>query len=57
MKLFVLLMVTAAFLGMFQQPWHGLLWGLVAVLLLAAVATLFPDTSIGIAMQSLSPFS
>jgi hypothetical protein len=57
MKLYVLLIVTAAFLGMFQRPLHGLLWGLVAVLVLAAIATLFPDTSIGIAMQSLSPFS
>ncbi len=57
MKLFVLLIVTAAFLGMFQRPLHGLLWGLVVVLLLAAVAALFPDTSIGIAMHSLLPFS
>lgn len=57
MKLFVLLMLGAAFLGMFRRPLYGLLWSLLVVLLLAAIATLFPDTPIGIAMQMLSPLS
>lgn len=57
MKLFVGLIVTAAFLGMFQRPVYGFIWGLVLVLVLVAIATVFPDTTIGIAMQTLSPFS
>lgn len=57
MLLFVALMVTAAFLGMFQKTRDGILCGLALMLLLFALSAIFPESVLAAALQALFPFS
>jgi len=57
MSLFIVLMLTAAFLGTFRKTRDGLLWGLAVVLVLLALSAIFPDSPLTAALQTLLPFT
>ncbi len=57
MTLFIALMLTAAFLGMFERTRDGLLWGIGLVTVLFALSIAFPESVLAAAVQFLLPFS
>jgi hypothetical protein len=57
MMLFMTLMVSAAFLGMFQKTRDGVLCGLALVLLLFTLSAIFPDSVLAAALHALFPFT
>ncbi len=57
MTLFIVLMFSAAFLGMFQKTRDGIIWGVALVLLLFALSALLPGSVLAAALQALFPFA
>jgi len=55
--LFLVLIFTAAFLGMFQKTRDGILCGLALLLLVLTLSAVFPDSVLAAAIQALFPFA
>lgn len=56
MTLFVLLIMSGAFRGVWRRTVDGLLWGGVLLLVAILLAGLFPDTDLGTVVSRVFPF-
>jgi hypothetical protein len=57
MHLFLLLIMGGAFLAMCRSTMDGLLWAGVLLVVFVVIASLFPDSGLGAAVQRFLPFA